>query len=257
MQRLAVWLFTIIVTAVGLHQSAAAQSQQPSPERRPLVADLSQHKIGITAGFAGTDLLLFGAKEGPGDIIVVVSGPDEEARVRKKERVSGLWINTESVLFNKVPGFYRVAATNNWSASDLDQVLRENGVGLRYLNLAPASAMEPGKAAKFREALLRRKEVQGLYSETTGQVDVLGDVLFRTRVSFPANVPTGTYQVDVYRVLDGWVVSSATIPLSIGKVGMEATVFWFAHEYPALYGIIAIVIAAAAGYGAGMMFGRR
>ncbi len=33
----------------------------------PLIADLSKHLVAITTGFAGTDVLLFGAIEDPGD----------------------------------------------------------------------------------------------------------------------------------------------------------------------------------------------
>jgi hypothetical protein len=49
-----------------------------------LVADLSQHKIKISTGFAGTELLLFGVTKSAGDIIVIVSGPEAKAVVRKK-----------------------------------------------------------------------------------------------------------------------------------------------------------------------------
>jgi uncharacterized protein (TIGR02186 family) len=222
-----------------------------------LVADLSEHEIKISAGFAGAELLLFGVTLGSGDIIVIVSGPDSTEMVRKKSRVSGLWINTDSVRFDRVPGFYHVAATESLAASGLDDVLRDNGVGFRYLNMAPALDIQPERAEVFHEALLRRKAARGLYSAKIGRIDLLKGTLFRTKVPFPANVPTGRYRVDVYHVKDGWVTSNTTIPLSVGKVGLEQSIFYFAHQQPALYGVVAIIIAAVAGYGAGMLFGRR
>jgi uncharacterized protein (TIGR02186 family) len=236
-------------------QAVAAANTTVVPEA--LVADLSQHKINISTGFAGTELLLFGVTKGVGDIIVIVSGPDAKAVVRKKSRVTGLWINTDSVEFEIVPGFYHVAATNNLSQTDLDTVLRENGVGFRYLNMAPKVETEPARANEFREALLRRKVAKGLYNAATGKIDVLENALFRTNVFFPANVPTGRYRVDVFHVEDGWVKATTSIPLSVGKVGMEEKIYLFAQEQPALYGVFAILIAAVAGYGAGMLFGRR
>ena len=222
-----------------------------------LVADLSQHEIKISTGFSGTELLLFGAADPTGDVVVVVSGPGEGATVRKKQRVSGIWINTESVAFNQVPGFYHVSATKRLSEGKLSQVLADIGVGLRYQNMAPAADMDPERAAEFKQALLRRKEVAGLYSAKTGHIQFVGGTLFRTKVAFPATVPTGKYRVDVYQVEGGWVKSVATIPLTVGKVGMEEAIYRFAHDQPALYGIMAIVIAVSAGYGAGMLFGRR
>jgi hypothetical protein len=44
----------------------------------PLVADLSKHLVAITTGFAGTDVLLFGAIDEPGDVVVIVWGPPQE-----------------------------------------------------------------------------------------------------------------------------------------------------------------------------------
>ena len=127
-----------------------------------LVADLSSHKIQISTGFSGTELLLFGAADGPGDIIVIVSGPDTKAVVRKKERVAGLWVNADSVEFLSVPSFFHVAATPNISASNMEAVLRTNGVGLRYQNMRAMENSDLERAAEFREALIRRKEAAGL-----------------------------------------------------------------------------------------------
>ena len=222
-----------------------------------LVADLSQHEINISTGFSGAELLLFGAADPTGDVIVVVSGPDERAVVRKKERVSGIWINTESVAFTAVPGFYHVSATDHLSAEKLSQVLADVGVGLRYQNMSPAIDMLPERAAEFKKALLRRKEAQELYSAQTGKIEFVGGTLFRTKVEFPATVPTGEYRVDVYEIDGDWVKSVATIPLTVGKVGLEEAIYRFAQDRPALYGLFAIAVAALSGYGAGMLFGRR
>jgi uncharacterized protein (TIGR02186 family) len=222
-----------------------------------LTADLSEHEIKITTGFAGTELLLFGVTPGTGDVMVIVSGPDGSVIVRRKSRVSGVWINADSIRFDTVPGFYYVAATDGLRATDLEEVLRENGVGFRYQNLSPASVIGPALSGTYREALLRRKQAKHLYTAEAGKIDILGKMLFRTRVPFPANVPTGRYRVDVYHVIDGWVSSTTTIPLTVNKVGMEASIFRFAHDRPALYGVVAILIAGLAGYGAGMLFGRR
>ena len=49
-----------------------------------LVADLSQHLVAITTGFAGTDVLLFGATEGEGEVVVIVRGPDRPVTMHRK-----------------------------------------------------------------------------------------------------------------------------------------------------------------------------
>ena len=45
-------------------------------QAQSIVADLSTREVAISTGFTGADLLLFGATEGSGDMIVTVVGPD-------------------------------------------------------------------------------------------------------------------------------------------------------------------------------------
>jgi uncharacterized protein (TIGR02186 family) len=73
-------------------------------------------------------------------------------------------------------------------------------------------------------------------------------------VYFPANVPTGSYQVETYLLRDGQVVSAQTTPLIVSKVGVEATLTRFASEYAAVYGLVAIIVALLAGWGGYALF---
>jgi hypothetical protein len=76
-----------------------------------LTADLSSHVIGITTGFVGATLVLFGATERSGDIVAVVRGTPGDLVVRRKERIAGVWINGSSAVFHDAPSFYAIAAT--------------------------------------------------------------------------------------------------------------------------------------------------
>ena len=49
------------------------------PAGAELVAALSNHLVAISTGFSGTDVLLFGAIDGTGDVVVVVRGPESVA----------------------------------------------------------------------------------------------------------------------------------------------------------------------------------
>lgn len=240
-----------------------------------VIADLSKRLVAITTGFAGTDVLLFGAVEGTGEVVVVVNGPIRQLDVRRKARVAGIWINRDTMTFANVPSFYSVSAS-----APLDRVVPTSlalraGIGARYLDIAlarrgagqgercsraldPADAEAPNAALKrmapFCEALIRNKTREGLFI-SEGRVTFLpGRKLFRTTIHFPANVPVGTYSVLVYVVRDGQIVGSQTHPLVINKTGVEAEVFDFAYRQSAFYGLIAVVLAALAGWGAGLIF---
>jgi uncharacterized protein (TIGR02186 family) len=241
--RRAVLAAATLVLACG---PAAAES---------LVADLSDHLVRITTGFTGSDVLLFGAIEGEGDVVVVVRGPASRAVVRQKERVAGVWINQSGVGFGDVPAFYAVAASRPLADFLPQAVAARHRIGMNNLHLKAHPPTGENHGA-YREALLRNQVKNGLYPSELGRVTFLGKRLFRTNVEFPANVPTGIYRVEVYLIRDGQVASAQITPLEIRKAGLEAEIFDFAHRHEILYGLIAILLALMAGWGAGEIFRR-
>ncbi len=219
-----------------------------------LIADLSKHLVAITTGFTGADVLLFGAIEEDGDIAVVVRGPSEEVVVRRKHQIAGIWANGRSLTFGDVPAYYAVAATGNIDKFAPASVLLRHQIGAGNLRLQESERTSEEEVAEFREALLRAKERRGLFPAGVGRVSVLSDRLFRTQITFPSNVPTGTYIVEVFMIQDRMVASAQTTPLIVSRVGTEAWIFDFAHKHAALYGIVAILIALVAGWLAGAIF---
>lgn len=218
----------------------------PARAAPDLVADLSQHLVAITTGFTGTEVLLFGAIEGGGDVVVVVRGPARRETVRRKTRLAGIWVNGAEMSFDGVPAFYWVGASRDLDTIMTRPVRLRHGIGADLLQFKTVGE-NPVDVDQFRKALVRNKRRQGLYGRDVGKVSFLGLRLFRTRVYFPANVPTGTYQVEVFLLRDGAVASAQTTPLIISKVGLGAEVYDFAHRESAAYGIIAIIIALSAG----------
>ena len=234
---------------------AAASSNARAQE---LVVDLSSHLIAISTAFTGTDVVLFGALDGPGDVVVIVRGPEDEVVVRRMVPAAGIWVNAESMVFGDVPGFYGVASNRPIENFADDPVLERQGVGLDYLRLYP---IDPGDATdeeidSFRRALIRDRQREGLYGADIGQVLFLGDRLFRTHVHFPANIPTGQYTVSALLFRDGQVAAAQTTPLIVSKIGPAAEIFAFAHNSAAAYGLLAIAIAIFSGWLAAVVFRR-
>lgn len=219
---------------------------------QPLVFDLSSHLVAITTGFSGTEMLLFGATEGEGDVVVILRGPDSETVVRRKSRVAGIWINTDSVAFTNAPTFYRVASSRPLDEITTPALRQRHQIGLENLRLT-AAAQRPDIDV-FRAGLIRNKERRDLYSSEVGRVAFLGPRLFRTRVELPANVPPGAYTAEVLLLRNRQVVAAQTTPMFVSKIGVGAEVYDFAHRYAAVYGILAIAVAVLAGWGAGVAF---
>ncbi len=238
----------------------AAGFSVPDPARaaNPLIADLSKNSIEITTGFSGTDVLLFGAIEGEGDVLVEVRGPASDIVIRRKERTLGIWINRDQVGFADVPSFYRLASSPGiFETAPNRALVRQYGIGTANLDLTTIGDIPDGHHASFRAGMIRNFEAAGLYAEDIGGVEFLGPGLFSAKLHFPANVVTGTYAVQVYLLREGLVVSKLNYSLVVQKIGIGAQVFAFAHEYPAAYGVLAIAIALLAGWFAGFVFRRR
>lgn len=219
-----------------------------------LVADLSRDHIEITTSFSGTRLLLFGATQGVGDVVVVVRGPNRREVIRKKERILGIWVNREAVTFDAVPGYYFQASTRPLSKIANKEVLAKHRIGTTRLGLEPLDGSPPALANDYRAALIRLKQDHNLYTVPSSPITVSGGRLFRVELVFPSNVPTGLYAAEIYLFQNGRAISISRKTLAVRKAGVEATIFEFAHQYSAIYGIFAIVVALFAGWLAGVIF---
>jgi len=240
-------LLALLGLVAAMLGSAPARAQ-------PLVFDLSSHLIAITTGFSGTELLLFGATEGEGDVIVTLRGPETTTVVRRKSRVAGIWINTERMAFTGVPALYRVAASRPLDQIAPPALRARHQVGLENLRMSPPADAPTGEIPAFRAGLLRNQEARGLYASEPGRVSFLGPRLFRTRVVLPANVPPGAYTAEVLLVRNGQVIAAQATPMLVSKIGLGADVYDFAHRHAALYGILAILLAVLSGWGASVAF---
>ncbi|MGE3335562.1 MAG: TIGR02186 family protein [Rhodospirillaceae bacterium] len=251
--RSALSLFLLLL---ALASPVRAQQQSQALEV-PLMADLSSHLVAITSRFIGTDVLLFGATDGPGDIVVVVTGPIRDETVRRKERVGAIWLNTDQVTLASVPSYYRVVSSRPVEEFAPQTLLARHQIGLANIRMATADAdVTPEELAEFRRALIRIKTAQSLYDQGIGAINMMSNRLFRAELHFPSNVPTGTYNVEVFLFRDGQVASAQIVPLNISKVGVGADIYDFAHNLAPLYGLLAVLLAAGAGWAASAVFRR-
>ena len=204
-------------------------------------------------------MVLFGTSDGGGDIVITVVGPRENQIVRRKGRIAGIWVNRESLEFAGVPSYYAVASSAPLDQIARPEVLARHELGVEHLRMEPLDAdraRRSGEIDAFREALVRNKQRERLYSTAPPPVSFLGPRLFRTTLNFPANVPPGIYQVQVFELEDGHVMDAQRSALVISKVGFEADVFDFAQQRAPLYGLLAIVMAVSLGWLAGVIFRR-
>ncbi|CUH75915.1 Putative transmembrane protein (Alph_Pro_TM) [Tritonibacter multivorans] len=225
-----------------------------------VVLGLSQDQVAITATFNGSEILIFGAVKresplpdgAPLEVLVTVSGPQEPVMVRRKAREAGIWVNTDAVLVDHAPSFYTVA-----TSAPLTQVLSDtedlrHDVSIRRAIRLVGAGVEDGAA--FSEAVIRIRENRGLYSLRENTVAVDQQTLFRTALSMPADLTEGLYATRIFLTRGGEVVSHYETTIEVSKVGLERFLFNLSRQQPVLYGILALVIASLAGWGASAVF---
>ncbi|WEX09094.1 TIGR02186 family protein [Chelativorans sp. AA-79] len=242
----------------------AAQQEEVPPEG--IQIGLSTDSVAITSDFAGTNLTIFGAldnadplvsRQGRYDVIVVLEGPPRTTVVRKKTRVLGMWINTDSVVFKDVPASYSVAMTRQ--PQDITDPGSYGRLALRVdnIHLQPLDADgNPRTIEEFAAALVERKEAADLYVENVGGVQFLSRTLFRATLYLAPHVPVGTHNARAFLFRNGVFLRETSAPLTIRKAGMEQRIFEFAHRQSLLYGLSAVLLAIATGWLGRLVFRR-
>ena len=236
-----------------------------SGQREPiLVPEVSQSRIEVRQGFTGANLLLFGAivdPRGPRveteyDIVVVLKGPTEPIRLREKERIAGIWMNSGSSDFRSAPSFFAVA-----SSRPIDEIVDERTaaiyeLGTEFIQLSPSGVIDPAVQARFANGLVDLRQRLGLYNQDPAGVRIKEKVLYQARIALPSNVTTGPYTAETFAIADGRVLASATAEIDVEKVGLEGRVVDAAERASLFYGLVAILLSLGMGWLAGRFFAR-
>ncbi|MGE0230829.1 MAG: TIGR02186 family protein [Flavobacteriaceae bacterium] len=230
-----------------------------------LVLTVSDDTIEVTSRFTGAGIALLGSiqrdaqtvsRQAGYDIVVVVRGPKENIVTRKRERVAGIWVNTDSVRYYGVPSLYIVSSSRPLEDIASPMLLAREHIGLVNAAGQTLSRASAEDLALFREATIRLKQNEGLYFQTSDKVSMIGDTLFRARIDLPANMRTGHYEATVYLFTGGVLVAQEWVGFYAAKRGFEATVSDLAQYDPLTYGIIAVVLAALTGWLGAFLFRR-
>jgi uncharacterized protein (TIGR02186 family) len=234
----------------------------PAVAQEVIVSGMSQNRVSITADFDGSEILIYGAVKrdapapdgGPLEVIVTVEGPSTPVAVRRKARVAGIWVNNASVNIDSAPSFYAVATTGplSYILSDIDNL--RHGITIERVIRAIGISAEAEKSGEFVLALLRVRTNEGRYRILEGKVELTEDTLFRTDIVLPANLTEGEYKVRLFLLRDKRVIASQERVIGVRKEGLERFVFNLAQEQPLIYGLVSLVLAALAGWGASAAF---
>jgi len=237
-----------LAVVVGLVPAARAE---PS-----LSADLSAHYVTLGADAAGRAVTLFGTIDAPGDIVIVVRGPEADAVVRRGP-FGDFWLTADRVTFAGVPDYYAV-----YASAPLDtivppeiQALHQLGLDNLHFQVQPpppnATLIEAA-----RLALIAQRQTTGVYASTIGKVGFVNPHLFRATLAFPTDAPAGTYFIEALLFRDKALAGGQTMSLLVVPPGGE-TIADPPGPGPLLYAGLGVLAATIAASGVAVTVARR
>ncbi len=251
--------------AVGLIAGLMLCAAAPASAEK-LVTSVSSHRVLVNSSFTGAELVVFGTIEdatsaqiGKYDVVVTVRGPGRSYITRQKGRVLGLWVNTSSREFTRVPSY--LAVMSNRPVYELGQpdFLRRNRIGLANHVFAQQIGNDVADVTPndpFRAAFLRVKEAEGAYIADSSGVTFITPRLFRATVQILGTALTGDYEVETLLISNGTVLAKQQTAFEVVKTGFEAFVAVEARRHALYYGLAVAMLAIIAGFIASLLFRR-
>lgn len=227
-----------------------------------VVLGLSKDKVAITTSFNGSEILIFGAvkreqpiQAEPLQVVITVAGPSSPVLVRRKSKWNGIiWVNTDTVDVDAAPSFYAVATSAPMRDALSETEDQRYKVTIDRAIRSVGAPMNIKNSQNFTEALIRLRERDGLYQTLENQVAFDEQTLFRTAIDMPSNLTEGDYVARILLTRGGKVVSSYETNIDVRKVGLERFLYNLSRQKPMVYGLLALAIAVAAGWGASTAF---
>jgi uncharacterized protein (TIGR02186 family) len=220
----------------------------------PLTVEPDQIRVGTF--YDGCEVHVSATVTSCDGAVIVLEGKDQTVTLNRKGRVAIIWMNVARVTVSGLPQAYILAASDKLDNICSEDMLEELGLGLNSLRShMKVSSDQPLTGEEF-EQFLKLKEYSGVY-DTDINIDlksVSPDVQELSAIlPIPSGMSPGSYDIDLYCFRSGNLMGKQVSHLDVKRIGLPSLLMNLADNHAALYGLLAIFVAMAAGLIIGMI----
>lgn len=215
----------------------------PSWAEEPLVVAPATSQIDISTDFTGAEVQAVGAMSGPGELIIKLVGPKQEATLSRETKLGPFWVEGDRVKMEDAPSLLFLYATAPIVSILPPAEQQKYGLILEGVPVRVEPQLKAHAAADWRKAFFRLKEKQGYYHEDDRAIRVFGNRLFIADMRLPGDLQIGTYTIEILLVKSGKVVGRNVTQFRVRLAGIERWVWKAAHDHSWLFGSLFTLLA--------------
>lgn len=216
------------------------------------------------AFYNGASVRIDGTVPAGSEVMVTIRGKTREEVFNHKGRLGPIWVNKDKVWVRGTPSlFLRFSSADVHSLISrelidqygLDELSMRHRIHLRIATGEP----DPAYRDTLVNSYIDLKKSDGTYRRVGNQVHTVhegGTTRFQVDFDWPKTAVPGTYTIDVYAIQQGAVLGQSSTQLRLVEVGFPAAVASLAEHHAWLYGVVAVLAAACAGFGMDAIFSR-
>jgi hypothetical protein len=237
---------------------------------------LESRRVNISLTFSGSSVFMFGtAPAGTARIVSVMEGPiGSEVRLLKKGRVALFWLGVRQYRLGGLPSLYLVNGNcpqcnrvsdcphggedESWNAvlGPLGGPIGREALRARARIECLSGPLEPGEAHEVVDGFWDLQARRGLYAVAGNRVRLGASNAYFHTFPLSSHAPDGRYRITTYFLSPTGTLDMRENELFVRKSGLVASLARLSERRPAVYGIVTVLIAIAAGWVAGAMFRR-
>lgn len=213
-----------------------------------IVVEPATNHVDITTDFAGADVKTYGVIDGPGDLIIKITGPRQDVTLSREIKWGPLWIGGREVNVAGAPSLLYLYATKP-IASILPPAEQDKyQLRLEGVRILIEPQLFENAADAWRQAFFRLKEKEGRYLEDDHAIKVIRNRLVVSDIVLPGDTEIGTYEIETLLIKSGKLVGHDVSHFDVRQIGIERSVWNAAHKNPWLFGIVCTLAAMVLGF---------